>query len=178
MAPCMSAAIACRDLLADLGKWPSSLTMPPRCPPMPSAQVLQAFLERMAFQSFENAAGLAGLSPSVKHRRPAAACFVGFHGCTDTTSRYPFAVVQAQMRVRRRTIIILDRAILRSGSSVGRTRIAWLNRWKLRPHLGRFGVKFGRRARRALRIGHWHARLWRMVFRHSAVRSIVKTPAS
>ena len=33
------------------GKWPSSLTMPPRWPPMPSAQVLQAFFERIARQS-------------------------------------------------------------------------------------------------------------------------------
>ena len=53
MAPCMSATIACSDFLQTSGKWPSSLTMPPRCPPMPSAQVLQAFFERMAFQSFQ-----------------------------------------------------------------------------------------------------------------------------
>jgi hypothetical protein len=38
---------------ADLGKCPASLTMPPACPPIPSAQVLQAFFERMAFQSFQ-----------------------------------------------------------------------------------------------------------------------------
>ena len=48
MAPCMSATIACRLFLQTSGKWPSSLTMPPRWPPMPSAQVLQAFFERIA----------------------------------------------------------------------------------------------------------------------------------
>ena len=47
----MSATIACRLFLQTSGKWPSSLTMPPRWPPMPSAQVLQAFFERMAFHS-------------------------------------------------------------------------------------------------------------------------------
>src|ERR1700704_3198571 len=51
MAPCMSETIACRLFLQTSGKWPSSLTMPPRWPPMPSAQVLQAFLERMARHS-------------------------------------------------------------------------------------------------------------------------------
>ena len=69
----MSATIACRLFLQTSGKWPSSLTMPPRWPPMPSAQVLQAFFERMAFHSFKNAAGLAGLSPRVPDGRPAAA---------------------------------------------------------------------------------------------------------
>ena len=49
----MSATIACRLFLQTSGKWPSSLTMPPRCPPMPSAQVLQAFFERMACHSFK-----------------------------------------------------------------------------------------------------------------------------
>src|SRR5262245_1039629 len=48
----MSAAIACSDFLQTSGKWPVSLTMPPFCPPMPSAQVLQAFLLRIAFHSF------------------------------------------------------------------------------------------------------------------------------
>ena len=51
MAPCMSATIACRLFLHTSGKWPSSLTIPPRCPPMPSAHVLQAFFERIARQS-------------------------------------------------------------------------------------------------------------------------------
>src|SRR5438128_1760659 len=48
----MSAAIACSDFLQTSGKLPASLTMPPFWPPMPSAQVLQAFLLRIACQSF------------------------------------------------------------------------------------------------------------------------------
>src|SRR5437868_14276288 len=52
MAPCMSAAIACSDFLQTSGKLPASLTMPPFWPPMPSAQVLQAFLLRIASHSF------------------------------------------------------------------------------------------------------------------------------
>jgi hypothetical protein len=44
----MSDAIACSDFLQTSGKRPCSLTMPPRCPPMPSAQVLQALRLRMA----------------------------------------------------------------------------------------------------------------------------------
>src|SRR5436190_5694428 len=51
IAPCISAAMACNDFLQTSGNLPSSLTMPPFCPPMPSAQVLQAFLLRIAFQS-------------------------------------------------------------------------------------------------------------------------------
>src|SRR6476660_5520725 len=47
----MSATIACRLFLQTSGKCPSSLTMPPRWPPMPSAHVLQAFLLRMARHS-------------------------------------------------------------------------------------------------------------------------------
>ena len=39
------------DFLFSLGKWPASFTMPPRWPPIPTAQVLQAFWERMAFQN-------------------------------------------------------------------------------------------------------------------------------
>src|SRR5258708_5787287 len=54
MPVCMSATMACNDFLQTSGKWPSSLTMPPFCPPMPRAQVLQAFFERMAFQSFQS----------------------------------------------------------------------------------------------------------------------------
>ncbi len=49
MAPCMSEAIAWNDFLQTSGKWPASLTMPPNWPPMPTAQVLQVFLERIAF---------------------------------------------------------------------------------------------------------------------------------
>ena len=52
--PCMSAAIACKDFLQTSGKCPSSLRIPPFCPPIPSAHVLQAFFERIAFQSFQN----------------------------------------------------------------------------------------------------------------------------
>ena len=48
MAGCMSEAIAWKDFLQTSGKWPPSLTMPPSWPPMPTAQVLQAFLLRMA----------------------------------------------------------------------------------------------------------------------------------
>ncbi len=48
IAPCMSADIAWIDFLQTSGKWPFSLTMPPSCPPMPRAQVLQAFFERRA----------------------------------------------------------------------------------------------------------------------------------
>src|SRR5204863_3476062 len=51
MAACISAAIACNDFLQTSGKWPASLTMPPFWPPMPSAQVLQAFLARIAFHN-------------------------------------------------------------------------------------------------------------------------------
>src|SRR5262245_5141369 len=50
----MSAIIAWRDFLQTSGKWPPSLTMPPACPPMPRAQVLQAFFVRIAFQSFHS----------------------------------------------------------------------------------------------------------------------------
>src|SRR5689334_14524697 len=47
----MSATIACSDFLHTSGQCPASLRMPPACPPMPSAQVLQAFFERIAFHS-------------------------------------------------------------------------------------------------------------------------------
>ena len=53
-APCMSATIAWNDFLQTSGKWPASFTMPPAWPPMPSAQVLHAFFERMAFQNFQS----------------------------------------------------------------------------------------------------------------------------
>jgi hypothetical protein len=46
--PCMSAAIAWIDFLHTSGKRPSSFTMPPRCPPIPSAQVLHALRVRSA----------------------------------------------------------------------------------------------------------------------------------
>ena len=46
----MSATIAWNDFLQTSGKWPASLTMPPDWPPMPTAQVLHAFFERIAFQ--------------------------------------------------------------------------------------------------------------------------------
>ncbi len=45
-----SAAIACTDFLQNSGKWPVSLCIPPACPPMPRAQVLQAFFEAMRRQ--------------------------------------------------------------------------------------------------------------------------------
>src|SRR5262245_40060926 len=45
--PCMSAACACTDFLQTSGKCPASFTMPPRCPPIPSAQVLQALRWRI-----------------------------------------------------------------------------------------------------------------------------------
>src|SRR5262245_35670658 len=48
MPRCMSDAIACKDFLQTSGKWPPSLVMPPSWPPMPSAQVLHAFLLRSA----------------------------------------------------------------------------------------------------------------------------------
>jgi hypothetical protein len=44
----MSEAIAWSDFLQTSGKWPPSLTMPPSWPPIPSAQVLQAFRLRIA----------------------------------------------------------------------------------------------------------------------------------
>ena len=69
----MSAAMACSDFLQTSGKCPASLTMPPACPPMPSAQVLQAFFERMAFHSLTNAAHFARLAQRIPDRRPAAA---------------------------------------------------------------------------------------------------------
>ena len=50
--PCMSATIAWNDFLHTSGKGPASFTIPPDCPPIPSAQVLQAFFERIACQSF------------------------------------------------------------------------------------------------------------------------------
>jgi hypothetical protein len=40
---CMSAACAWTDFLHTSGNEPASLRMPPRCPPIPSAQVLHAF---------------------------------------------------------------------------------------------------------------------------------------
>jgi hypothetical protein len=46
----MSATIAWNDFLQTSGKCPASLTMPPDWPPMPTAQVLQAFFDRIAFQ--------------------------------------------------------------------------------------------------------------------------------
>ena len=39
-------ACACTDFLQTSGKCPASFTMPPRCPPMPSAHVLHAFFDR------------------------------------------------------------------------------------------------------------------------------------
>src|SRR5262249_17753810 len=53
MAPCMSATIACKLFLQTSGNAPSSLTIPPLWPPIPSAQVLQAFFERIARHSFQ-----------------------------------------------------------------------------------------------------------------------------
>ena len=55
----MSATIACSDFLHTSGQCPASLRMPPACPPMPSAHVLQAFFERIAFHSLKaaNASG-------------------------------------------------------------------------------------------------------------------------
>jgi hypothetical protein len=47
----MSAAMACSDFLQTSGKWPASFTIPPIWPPMPRAQVLQAFLLRIARHS-------------------------------------------------------------------------------------------------------------------------------
>ena len=46
----MSATIAWNDFLQTSGKWPASFRMPPAWPPMPTAQVLHAFLADMAFQ--------------------------------------------------------------------------------------------------------------------------------
>ena len=40
-------------LLADFREMPRLVDHPPDCPPIPSAQVLQAFFERIAFQSFQ-----------------------------------------------------------------------------------------------------------------------------
>ncbi len=51
MPRCMSEAIAWNDFLQTSGKCPPSLTIPPNCPPMPSAQVLQVFRDRRALQS-------------------------------------------------------------------------------------------------------------------------------
>src|SRR5258705_8708626 len=45
---CISEAIAWSDFLQTSGKWPPPLAMPPNWPPIPRAQVLQAFLLRMA----------------------------------------------------------------------------------------------------------------------------------
>ena len=45
----MSAAIAWTDFLQNSGNFPASFTIPPRSPPMPSAQVLQVFGERIDF---------------------------------------------------------------------------------------------------------------------------------
>ncbi len=42
----MSPACACTDFLHTSGKRPASSTIPPCCPPMPSAHVLQALCER------------------------------------------------------------------------------------------------------------------------------------
>src|SRR5688572_22268469 len=47
----MSATIAWNDFLQTSGQCPNSFRMPPAWPPMPSAQVLQAFLLRMACHS-------------------------------------------------------------------------------------------------------------------------------
>src|SRR5579884_2535970 len=47
----MSATIACSDFLHTSGQCPASLRMPPACPPMPKAHVLQAFFARIAFHS-------------------------------------------------------------------------------------------------------------------------------
>jgi len=74
-APCMSATIAWNDFLQTSGKWPASLTIPPAWPPMPRAQVLHAFLERMAFQNF--------------HRPPASRAFLNVY----KTARNPPPVV-------------------------------------------------------------------------------------
>lgn len=54
IAACMSPAWAWTLFLQTSGKWPASLTMPPRAPPMPTAQVLQAFFDRMRTQSFQS----------------------------------------------------------------------------------------------------------------------------
>ncbi|MCE9525787.1 MAG: hypothetical protein K8R36_07005 [Planctomycetales bacterium] len=45
----MSEAIACNDFLQTSGQLPASFVIPPFCPPIPSAQVLHAFLLRIAF---------------------------------------------------------------------------------------------------------------------------------
>ena len=45
---CMSATMAWNDFLQTSGQCPASLRMPPFCPPMPSAQVLQALRLVMA----------------------------------------------------------------------------------------------------------------------------------
>src|SRR5947209_6459689 len=47
----MSATMACNDFLQTSGQWPASLRRPPAWPPMPRAQVLQAFRVVMARHS-------------------------------------------------------------------------------------------------------------------------------
>jgi hypothetical protein len=47
----MSATVACKDFLQTSGQCPSSFRIPPAWPPIPRAQVLQAFLDRIAFHN-------------------------------------------------------------------------------------------------------------------------------
>src|SRR5690349_7138157 len=51
---CMSCAIAWTDFLQNSGNCPCSLRMPPSCPPMRSAQVLQEFRDIMCRQNSKN----------------------------------------------------------------------------------------------------------------------------
>ncbi len=62
----MSATIAWSDFLQTSGKWPASLTMPPRCPPMPSAQVLQAFFGAHRLPELADAARFATFAEGVE----------------------------------------------------------------------------------------------------------------
>ena len=74
----MSAAIAWSDFLQTSGKWPASLTIPPRWPPMPSAQVLQAFSAAHGAPQPQppDAAPSAGCSrsPSSRRRTSSVSC--------------------------------------------------------------------------------------------------------
>src|SRR5262249_30238857 len=74
IAPCISATIACSDFLQTSGKCPASFTIPPLWPPMPNAQVLQAFFDRIAFHSRQKP-GLPRLGKRISNRRPSPARF-------------------------------------------------------------------------------------------------------
>ena len=79
MAPCMSAAIACSDLLADLGEVARLVDHAAALAAHAERAGLAGVLRAHRLPQLQNAAGLAGFAPGVQDGRPAAAGFVFLH---------------------------------------------------------------------------------------------------